>query len=285
MKLDIQSPREVLPLASNNPILPHVPTRVVSNPADRPLMLERLVVAWHYSDWIINDIEIDGTSQLEVKNLPGTLFSSRGVVTNGGHASSMLRFRDLDVIETGSEVAVTVTYIGLKPHGELFYAAIVGGSPPQRQTALPIETKNKLLPTIAATITAMLDRPLEIDTLEIENTGTDGGAADWIVNDIRIDETSLFKCGDVPGDLFAVNTIDNFIKFPPGARIELVVTYIGSNEMGCRFTAHLLGTVVRDNLQQPPPDVRAIVRTSGEAPDEEVLARCNWRAPYVKSGI
>jgi hypothetical protein len=121
--------------------------------------------------------------------------------------------------------------------------------------------------------------------LEIEDTGTDGGAADWVVNDIRIDKTSQFmQSGDVPGDMFATNAIDSFVKFHPGTRIELLVTYIGLNERGCCFTARILGTVVRDNLQQPPPDVRVIIRTSGEALAEEVVARCDWRAPYVQPG-
>lgn len=131
----------------------------------------------------------------------------------------------------------------------------------------------------------MLDQPLEINRLEIENTGTDGGAADWIVNDIRIDGTSQFEQpGDVPGDFFEARTIHSWVKFHPGTRIELIVTYIGFNESGCCFAARLLGTVVRDALQQPPPDVRAVIQTSGEAPDEEVVARCDWRAPYVQPG-
>jgi hypothetical protein len=121
--------------------------------------------------------------------------------------------------------------------------------------------------------------------LEIEDTGTDGGAADWIVHDIRIDGSSQFtRSGDIPGDMFATNAIDSFVKFHPGTRIELLVRYIGCNKSGCCFTARILGTVVRDNLEQPPPDVRTIIRTSGEERDEEVVARCDWRAPYVSRG-
>jgi hypothetical protein len=105
-------------------------------------------------------------------------------------------------------------------------------------------------------------------------------AADWIVNDICIDGTSQFvQSGDVPGDMFATSAIDSFVKFHhPGTRIEVIVTYIGLNKSGCCFTARALGTVVRDDLQQPPPDVRAVIRTSGEALEEEVVVRCDWRA-------
>lgn len=293
MKSDIQSLHEVLPLSSNrNPILPHVPTRIVGRPEQEPLMLERLVISSASGcehDWIINGVEVDGVEQLTVKNLSGALFSTTGIAARGRHAFSCLYFRGLDVIERESEVAVTVTYVGSNPLGEPFFAVIAGDTPPQRPTVLPIAPKNTLLPTIATTITAMLDQPLEIGMLEIEDTGTDGGAADWVINDIRIDGTSQFvQSSDVPGDMFTTDAIESFVKFHPGTRIELLVTYIGPNESGCCFKARILGTVVRDDLQQPPPDVRAIIRTAGrfldEVLDEEVVARCDWRAPYEQPG-
>jgi hypothetical protein len=290
MKSDIQSFREVLPLSSHqNPILPHVPTRIVGRPKQGALMLERLFISsagtsGGENDWIVNDIEVDGVSQLQVKNLSAALFSTRGIVAGGKHALSCLYFHGLDVIERESEAAVTVTYIGSNLHGAALFASIVGDTPPQRPTVLPIATTNTLLPTITTTITAVLDRPLAISMLEIENTDTDNGAADWIVNDICIDGTSQFmQSGDVPGDMFATDAIDSFVRFQPGTRIELIVTYIGFNESGCCFAARLLGTVVRDDLQQPPPDVRAVIQTSGMILAEEVIAHCDWRAPYVPS--
>jgi hypothetical protein len=267
-------------------------------------MLERLYISGTGStkDWIVNDIEINGVSQLEVKNLSGDLFALRGVVTGGRRASSDLNFSGLDVIESESEAAITVTYVGPNPHGQPFFAMILGNPPPQRPTVLPITTKSTLLPTAAVSITAMLDQVLDVCMLEIEDTGTSGGSADWIVNDIRINGISQFhQSGDVPGDLFSNSAIDSFVKFQPGAHIELVVTYIGLNEDGCCFSARLLGTVVRDNITQPPPDVHATLQVtelprSGRmgtlqttdlargvkmGPDEKVVGRCNWRAPYV----
>ena len=193
-------------------------------------------------DWVINDVEVDGVSQLAVKDLSGALFSTKGIAVRSRRATSRLSFYGLDVIERESEVAVTVTYVGSNPLGEPFFASIIGDTPPQRPTVLPIATKNALLPTVATTITAVLDRPLQIDMLEIEGAGTAGGAADWIVNDIRIDGTSQFKMsGAVPGDMFASNAIDSFVKFQPGTQIELLVTYIGFDEGGCRFAARVLG--------------------------------------------
>jgi hypothetical protein len=288
MKSDIQNFREALPLSSNrDPLPPHMRTRIVGRPQQGPLMLERLLISGASSsdhDWIINDVEVDGISQFAVKDLPGALFSTRGIITGGRRAFSCLCFGGLDVIEQESEVAVTVTYVGSNPHGVAFFGAIVGDSPPQRPTILPMVTKNMLFPTVATTITAVLDQSLEISTLEIEDTGTEGGAADWIIHDIRIDGITQFgESGDVPGDMFSTGTIDNFVKFLPGTRVELLVTYIGLNKSGCCFRARLLGTVVRDNIEQPPPDVHAVLQVSGQVLDDKVVGRCNWRAPYVPS--
>jgi hypothetical protein len=302
MKSDIQSFRELLPISSGVPVMAHMPLRIVRRPLRGALTLTRFVISnmgteGGARDWVINDIEVDGISLLEVKDLSGALFTTRGVVARGRrsssclysgeknkYASSCIYFRGL-VIERESEVAVTVTYVGSNPYGCPLFAAIVGEMAPQRPTVLPIATKNKLLPAGTATIAVVLDRPLEIGMLEIEDPGTDGGAADWVINDIRIDGTSQFtRPGKIPGDLFATDGIESFVKFHPGTRIELVVTYIGLNESGCCFVAHLLGTVVRDDLQQPPPDVRAIIRTSGQAIDEEIVAHCDWRPLYEQPG-
>jgi hypothetical protein len=91
----------------------------------------------------------------------------------------------------------------------------------------------------------------------ISNAGTWGGAADWIVNDIKISDVSQFvQAGDVSGAVFtanashapAPNEIDKFVQFKPVQitmdDVVVVVTYIGLNEMGCPFYGALVGTVV-----------------------------------------
>ena len=80
---------------------------------------------------------------------------------------------------------------------------------------LPMSTGVPILPTQSAQITG---RPqtlvFKIGRFVISNAGTAGGAADWIVNDIKIGNRSQFvQSGDVPGDLFAVNAIDTFVRF------------------------------------------------------------------------
>lgn len=279
-----------LSLASTVRVPPRVPTRIFDRPRNRAFMLERLGISGAGTpggakDWIVNDIEINGASQLSVKDLPGALFGSYGVAAGGKHAQSSMSFSGLDVIEPEMEVAIIITYIGPNPEGVPFHGYISGNEAPQRPTVLPIATKRLLTPTTRATISASLDAPLKIERLEISDDGTCGGAADWIVNDLRIDGTSQFvQPGDMPGDMFSTSAIDSFVQFQAGKLIEIDVTYIGHEDKGVPFAASFFGTVVRDNYKMPPPDVRAIVRVSDQGDlGEEVIARCNWRPPYVET--
>jgi len=112
---------------------------------------------------------------------------------------------------------------------------------------LPMSTGVPILPTQSAQITG---RPqtvvFSINRFLISNAGTAGGAADWIVNDIKIGNRSQFvQSGDVPGDLFAVNAIDTFVRFDTAQTamdVVVVVTYIGLNECGAPFFGAMVGT-------------------------------------------
>lgn len=83
------------------------------------------------------------------------------------------------------------------------------------------------------------------ERLTISNFGTKGGAADWLVNDIRIDGKSQFiQAGDIPGDVFATNAVSSFVCFEAAtasAVVEIVVTYIGENAAGCPFYGAFTG--------------------------------------------
>ena len=64
----------------------------------------------------------------------------------------------------------------------------------------------------------------------IRDTGTSG----WLV-----------QSGDVPGDLFATNAIDTFVRFEAAQTamdVVVVVTYIGLNESGAPFFGAMVGT-------------------------------------------
>jgi hypothetical protein len=128
-------------------------------------------------------------------------------------------------------------------------AALVDAPPPTfaARDILPLSTGVPILPTQSAQITGRPQaRAFRGDRFMVSNAGTAGGAADWIINDIKIGNRSQFvQSGDVPGDLFAVNAIDTFVRFETAQTamdIVIVVTYIGLNESGAPFFAALVGT-------------------------------------------
>ena len=129
------------------------------------------------------------------------------------------------------------------------HAAVVAAPMPTQanRDILPMSTGVPILPTQSAQITG---RPqvmvFKIGRFLISNAGTAGGAADWIVNDIKIGNRSQFvQSGDVPGDLFATNAIDTFVRFESAQTamdVVVVVTYIGLNESGAPFFGAMIGT-------------------------------------------
>lgn len=106
----------------------------------------------------------------------------------------------------------------------------------------------------------------------ISGSGTLGGTADWIVNDLRINNRSQFvQGGGIPGDLFAANAIDAFVRFDMvdvNAELSITVTYIGLNSTGAVFTGVLVGNTLLDE--------RTLMYL--------VLDEHLWRVEIVKSG-
>lgn len=276
---------QVLPLGSENRIAPGRPTRVRGVPTHGPLTLEELVLSntgtGGASDWIVNDVEIDGVSQLSVKNLPGAMFGKHGVAAARRRTYSTTLFSGLDVIERDGEVVITVTYVGPNPEGVFFYASIYGVHPPQRPTTLPIDSSGSV--KTKATIKARLDAPLRIELMEIYG-GNDG--ADWKIHDVRVDGASVLKqpSGPIPGNVFGTREIDHFATFVPGTDIEIDVQYVGTLTTGMPFVGQIFGTVVREDYNQPPPDVQVILSfadySTARTYTTIVEAKCDWRPPF-----
>lgn len=79
---------------------------------------------------------------------------------------------------------------------------------PLHREILPLSNGGiKILPSQSCVITARAAPDgFWPDHLSISGHGTEGGAADWIVNDIKIDNRSQFlQSGDIPGDMFATS--------------------------------------------------------------------------------
>jgi hypothetical protein len=72
------------------------------------------------------------------------------------------------------------------------------------------------------------------------------GAADWVINDIKVGNMSQFsQSGDVPGEMFGATTIDGFVKFTTcqtAMDFVIVTTFVGASESGSAFVCGVLGT-------------------------------------------
>jgi hypothetical protein len=305
--------RLVLPLSSlmQDPpihrVPPRQPTRISAYTKNGAFDIEHIFIAAAGTlegagDWVVNDVEVDGRSQLILKDLPGALFATKGIARSR-RGSTKFSFHDLDSVERGRALTLVVTYIGLNPEGVPFFGSAIGTRPARRPTVVPIASKAPLLPVTnwvpgerpsqAATITVRVQNaPFRIGLIEINDGDTAGGAADWIVNDLRVDGRTQFRqSGDIPGDMFSTVAIDSFVAIetcPAGSAIEIDVSYIGLNERGETFKARLEGTVTltpgRTTFADdtvPPPDLHVVVETSGHGPGEAVIATCDWRPPAV----
>ena len=134
---------------------------------------------------------------------------------------------------------------------------------PLQRGVIPLSSNKPVMPHSSTSIKARVQPDgLRLDHLTISGAGTEGGAADWIVNDLKINNRSQFiHSGDLPGDMFASNAIDTFVNFGVagvGAEVSIVVTYIGTNDKGCPFFGAIQGLeydpgvldIVREALSQ-----------------------------------
>lgn len=117
---------------------------------------------------------------------------------------------------------------------------------PLQRRIVPLSSNKLIMPAEMCSITARVQPDgLLLDHLTISNAGTDGGASDWIVHDIKINTRSQFvMSGDIPGDMFATNAINSFVNFDAagsGDEVRILVTYIGTNERGCALFASITG--------------------------------------------
>jgi hypothetical protein len=113
------------------------------------------------------------------------------------------------------------------------------------RSVMPLHSGKALKPQEKATIRGELKRSSSFrpERVFVSGAGTSAGAADWVINDVRVDgKTQFIQDGDVPGDMFASNAIDGFVSFQRCEKeIEMDVTYIGSNESGVPFYASVVG--------------------------------------------
>ena len=127
--------------------------------------------------------------------------------------------------------------------------ALIDAPGPERagREILPMSSGEALDTGESAQITARPQRvAFRPERVFIGGGGTENGAADWIVNDIKIGNRSQFsQAGDIPGDIFANTSIDSFVSFETAQTamdVVMVVTYIGLSQGGAAFYGAIIGT-------------------------------------------
>jgi len=150
----------------------------------------------------------------------------------------------LAVDDLGQPLAELLYTLDEFTHGEY-------DSRPSRQT-IPISSGGQaVLPDQSVQLTvrpqALAFRP---ERFFISAAGTPGGAADWIVEEIRIGNRSQFaQAAAVPGDMFSSAAIDAYVSFETcqtAMDITVVVRYVGTNPEGAIFYGAFVGVAARD---------------------------------------
>ena len=279
-----------LPVSSGVPILPHQRTRLVAFPVHGALDVEKIVISNAGTlngagDWIINDIEVDGRSQLIQKDLQGVFFGANGP-SRGRYATARLLFSGLDVVECGHELAVTVTYVGGNSRGCPFFGSAIGSRPAQNPTVLPITSREPIRDRTTMTVVLRMENaPFRLERLKIKDNENS-----WLIEDVRVEgQSRLFeqpfeqrRPNEFRGiDAFDIGSSRMLDPFLVNQRIEIDVRYLGRDSLP--FSALLEGTVIRDDYTVPPSNLRVFVEAPGYGAGDVVIATCNWRAPAVSN--
>jgi hypothetical protein len=112
------------------------------------------------------------------------------------------------------------------------------------RTILPMSSGVNILPNTSAQVTS---RP-QATAFRPERIVIGGTPGDWLINDIKVGNRSqLVQAGDLPGELFAFDAIDNFVRFETvqtAMDFVILVTYVGKEEAGAPFVCGVMGTAV-----------------------------------------
>lgn len=112
--------RVVLPMSSEVNILPCTTAQITSSPQTHAFRPERILLGGNPVDWLINDIKIDGKSQLlQDGDVPGEMFAAATIAT----IDSFVR---LDAVAVGASFEITATFIGDSPAGAPFVCGVLG---------------------------------------------------------------------------------------------------------------------------------------------------------------
>lgn len=90
-----------------------------------------------------------------------------------------------------------------------------------------------------------LAHPVTPERVFVSASGTEKGSADWLIHDIKVDgETVYTSKGALPGDMFATNAIESFVRWRRCEKaIAMDVEYVGGNPLGCPFYGSIIGPI------------------------------------------
>ena len=226
--------RNVLPLSSASPesyglIQPRQNCTIVAHANPQPprqnvgrrvrsfrperLFLSAAGTAGGAADWVVNDVVLDGRSQLAPhRNLPGEIFGALGTL------------RTFDRISGEAPVQVTVTYVGSNSLGVPFFASLVGVATYDRRSIKL--GGGRLVAGEVRELTARAEQSMDVFRVAV------GGPTERVVvHDIRFGGTSQFKQpGDIPGYLFAPEAGGGSLTFKPIEAGDDVVVIIKCRE-------------------------------------------------------
>lgn len=112
-----------LPMGSGVYIMPNTSAEITSRPQDVGFRPERIVIGGAPGDWVVNDVKIGTRSQFSQSgDVPGEAFAYDA---SGVDGEPGLRLK-MDVVPSGCEVRILVTYVGKAPAGAPFVSTMLG---------------------------------------------------------------------------------------------------------------------------------------------------------------
>jgi hypothetical protein len=229
-----------LPLGTSAKILPNTSTQVTARSQVDGFRCERIVIDGTPADWIVNDIQIGGRSQLiQAGDLPGEMFA----------ASAINASLSLEGAYVGMEFVMFVTYVGKNEAGASFDCVALGTASdvPRASRArmlLPMSSGVNILTNASARITS---RPQTGD-FRPDRIILGGVPSDWIIGEVKVGNSSqLAQAGDLPGGMFALGS--TLPAYPletilVGMDFSLLATYVGTNPDGAPFVCGVIGDMI-----------------------------------------
>ncbi len=118
--------RVLVPMSSGVNIIPGMSAEIVSHPNRAPFQLERIIIGGTPVNWVVDDILINGRSQLS-RPVSGGSFSSSSLEQFEVSSGRFWKSKDCpEVLGLAEDFVMKVTYVGDVPTGAPFVCAALG---------------------------------------------------------------------------------------------------------------------------------------------------------------